>query len=96
MTCVPLVLGDVLSETIKAGEAALLFSLVFSRLILLEPGSAPICEQVWASNCSGDLPLFSCKKKGFKVKVSLYAVFVAGSIFQTESEHQNDKSKAYS
>ena len=56
--------GDTaLSETINAGLPALLFSLVLvSRLLLLLlpelpellllllPGSAPICEHVWANN----------------------------------------------
>ena len=35
----------------------------FSANNLLLPGSAPICEQVCASSCSGDLPVFSCKRQ---------------------------------
>ena len=49
------------SDTTRVGllPLALAASPDFSERILLLPVSAPIWEQVCASNCSGDLPLLS-------------------------------------
>ena len=63
------------SDTTRAGLLLLDLSLAvtavvaaeadadFSARSLLLPVSAPICEQVWANSCRGDLPVFSCKEE---------------------------------